>query len=197
MLFTRLTVVLVAGAVLLGVALSPAWIASADFQEAPASHSGFQLENAIRVSAAITFTPVATVYVPSIMRGLETTEPPPGAGNVVITRIEYDPAVGTDAEGEYVELKNTGAGAADLTDWTLRDEADTVYTFPAFTLNAQATVRVWVKSGTNDATNLYWGRSSAVWNNGGDTATLRNAEGIDVDSCTYPGGDPGFVDCSQ
>jgi hypothetical protein len=153
----------------------------------------------------ITFTPVATLYLPVVLRspGLSGTPTPtatptatsiPTIAEVKIIKIEYDP-VGIDAEGEYVEIKNLGQTAADLTDWTLRDAAITVFAFPAFTLNGQATVRVWVKSGVNTATDLYWGRGGAVWNNTGDTAILQNNAGTEIHRCTYPEGGPGFFDC--
>lgn len=166
----------------------------------------------------ITFTPVATAYLPIVLRNPASSGTPPAntptptltatptstptatsvpsGAKIEIIKIEYDPLVGTDIEGEYVDLKNLGQSAADLTDWTLRDVADTVFTFPAFTLNSQATVRVWVKSGANTATDLYWNRGSAVWNNNGDTATLRDNAGSEVDNCTYPDGGTGSFDCN-
>lgn len=41
---------------------------------------------------------------------------------------------------------------------------------------------------TNTSTHRYWGASGPIWNNGGDTAYLRNAAGTLMDSCTYSGG---------
>ena len=93
--------------------------------------------------------------------------------------------VGIDADGEYVRIRNNGSSAVTLTGWTLRDLANTVFTFPAFTLAAGAEVRVWVRAGVDDAANLYWGRGSAVWNNDGDTAILRDANGIEVARFSY------------
>ena len=76
--------------------------------------------------------------------------------------------------------------------------AQTTFTFPPFTLDAMSTVRVWVKNGTNSATNLYWGNGWALWNNGGDTATLLNNGLQIVDSCTYTGSEPGgYKNCSS
>jgi hypothetical protein len=43
-------------------------------------------------------------------------------------------------------------------------------------------------NGINNATNLYWGSGQAIWNNTGDTATLRNSGGQIVDTCSYAGG---------
>ena len=108
----------------------------------------------------------------------------PTSAAIAITKIEYDPP-GDDLAGEYVLLRNDGGSAADLTGWTLRDQANTTYTFPAFTLAAGAEVKVWVKVGTNDAGNLYWGRGQSVWNNTGDTATLSDAAGAVVAQSQY------------
>ena len=67
----------------------------------------------------------------------------------------------------------------------MSDLASHVYTFPVFTLNAGASVQVWTGSGTNTSTDLYWGSGNAVWNNTGDTATLKDDTGTLVDEYTY------------
>jgi phosphatidylserine/phosphatidylglycerophosphate/cardiolipin synthase-like enzyme len=107
---------------------------------------------------------------------------PTPTGSATITFILYDPP---DTLSEYVQIQNTSGAALDMTGWTLRDLANNTYTFPTFTLAAGATVKVWTNSGTNDSANLYWGRSQAVWNNTGDTAFLRNAQGELVDQYSY------------
>ena len=93
-------------------------------------------------------------------------------------------ASGNDHEnenGEYIALKNTGSSAVDLSGWTLEDAADHTYSFPdGFTLDAGATVTIYTGSGTNSATELYWGSDAAVWNNGGDTIIVTNADGTVV-----------------
>ncbi len=86
---------------------------------------------------------------------------------------------------EYVQLENLGGAPQALTGWTLRDLVGKTFTFPDFTLPAGGTVRVWTKSGTNTATDLYWGSGTAIWNNGGDTAYLRDAEGNLVSEYAY------------
>jgi len=103
---------------------------------------------------------------------------------VQITYIEYNPP-GDDVQGEYVRIRNQGGQPADMTGWTLRDEANHTFTFPSFTLGVIATVRVWTRSGSNTATDLYWGSGSAIWNNTGDTAYLRNDVGQLVDTYSY------------
>jgi hypothetical protein len=118
------------------------------------------------------------VYLPLTVRG-ESPSP-----DVQITFIEYDPP-GSDVEGEYVRIENVGGGVADMTDWTLRDEANKAFTFPTFTLSPGAAVQVWTKSGTDTATDLYWGSGSAIWNNTGDCAYLRDGAGTPVDTYCY------------
>jgi hypothetical protein len=106
------------------------------------------------------------------------------AADVHITFVEYDPP-GSDLEGEYVRIENLSGGAADMTHWTLRDDANHVFTFPTFTLSPGATVQVWTKSGTNTPTDLYWGSGTAIWNNAGDCAYLRDSGGTAADTYCY------------
>ncbi|ABY36158.1 MAG TPA: hypothetical protein DEF43_20020 [Chloroflexus aurantiacus] len=111
-------------------------------------------------------------------------EPP----NVSITYIEYDPP-GNDLEGEFVVITNASHETVDLTGWTLVDEGNKhTYTFPAFTLAGGAEVKLWTKSGTDDAANLYWGARRPIWNNTGDSAILRDANGNLVSRYTYAAG---------
>lgn len=147
-------------------------------------------------------TPSAYSYLPVVMvpdgtptvtptptnTPLPTVVPPSSVPNVRITQIEYDPASGTDLEGEFVRIVNNEAGPVDLTGWHLSDEADTVFTFPAYILGPGTVVKVWVREGTNSSNELFWGRNRSVWNNGGDTAFLKNASNVLVDSCSYSGG---------
>lgn len=119
--------------------------------------------------------------------GCSADQPAASAGasrSVEIGTIEYDPP-GEDLAGEYVLLRNTGSNRVDLSGWTLEDESGSRYTFPAFALAPGAQVRVWVKAGSNDASNLYWGRTQPVWNNGGDTAVLRDPAGLEVARYSY------------
>jgi phosphatidylserine/phosphatidylglycerophosphate/cardiolipin synthase-like enzyme len=151
------------------------------------------------------FAPTAAQYLPFIQRaddgealtataGAEPTwmpTPTPSAtptptttpiGGAAITSILFDPP---DTLSEYVQIHNTSGATLDMTGWTLRDASNNTYSFPSFTLAADASVKVWTNSGTGDSANLYWGRSSAVWNNTGDTAFLRNAQGALVAQYSY------------
>jgi len=121
------------------------------------------------------------VYLPMVARDFSAPSP----ADVQITYIEYDPP-GDDVQGEHVQIENLGGAAQEMTGWTLRDEANRVFTFPAFTLPAGGTVRVWTGGGTNTATDLYWGSGTAIWNNDGDTAYLRDTGGTLISNYTYP-----------
>lgn len=128
-----------------------------------------------------TAIPTAIPTVPPT--AIPTATPSTSSGNANITHIEYNPP-GSDAEGEYVDIQNTG-DTFDMVGWKLYDNANTTYTFPSFTLAAGASVRVWVRSGTNDGANLYWGRNSATWNNNGDCGHLKRPDGTLADQFCY------------
>jgi len=89
-------------------------------------------------------------------------------------------APGNDNENlreEYVTLRNERRESVALTDWTLSDAAGHAYTFPETALAANDTVRVVTGAGENEPGVRYWGRDRAVWNNDGDTLTLRRPNG--------------------
>lgn len=123
----------------------------------------------------------AAIYLP-LIAGVGQPPAPEPQPDVEIVEILAAPPVALD---EYVRITNQGAATAAMEGWTLCDEADQCYRFPAFTLAVGAQVQVWVKAGANDGANLYWGRGSAVWNNSGDTATPYDAAGRLVDSFSY------------
>jgi hypothetical protein len=148
------------------------WIAFTFESAASASKFGAMIDNISIWHVADQYT-----YIPVIS----------SSGNIVkIVSILYSP-VGSDVDGEYVQLQNQGA-AFNMQGWQLHDEANTTYTFPNFTLAEGAQVRVWTGAGTNDNNDLYWNSGWAIWNNAGDTATLKNKSGQTVDTCTYTGG---------
>ncbi len=120
------------------------------------------------------------IYLPVVLKAYSSAAP----ADFQIVYIDYDPP-GDDVEGEYVEIRNLSGTAQIMTGWTLSDAASHTFIFPVFTLNAGATIKVWVKSGANTATDLYWGSGSAIWNNDGDTAYLRDSQGNLIDSYSY------------
>jgi len=120
--------------------------------------------------------------------GRTTTTTGTPTSRLAVTRIHAD-ASGDDFQNlndEYVVLKNTGTQPLDLSQWTLQDEAGHTYTFPSrFTLAPEARVTIHTGHGTNTASDLYWGSSVPIWNNGGDTIRIMNAEGQPVLTESY------------
>ncbi len=135
-------------------------------------------------------TPTATATATATATPTATSTTMPTPGDVQIIYIEYDPP-GSDVDGEYVEIKNMGGTAQDMTGWKLRDSATNSYSFPSFSLGPVSTVRIWTGTGTNSAANLYMNKGWSIWNNDGDTATLFDAANQQVDTCTYGGGGTG------
>lgn len=92
---------------------------------------------------------------------------------------------------EYVTFKNTCSQSIDMVGWTVKDEANHIYTFPDFSLAGDGTVTLYAGSGKDTATELYWSNSgypcNAIWNNDGDTLYLRDVGGDLVISYDYDG----------
>ena len=111
-------------------------------------------------TAAATATPTAT------------TTPAPVSGVYI---------AGLDLQEERIAVANADETGVNLTGWTITDEGTrNTYTFPVFALDPGANVTVHSGAGNDTATDLYWGRGSAVWNNDGDLATLADANGTVV-----------------
>lgn len=91
--------------------------------------------------------------------------------------------------GEWIDITNSGNTAADLTNWSIRDESTRHrFFFPdGFVLASDARVRVFSGCGDDDATSLYWCDGDPVWNNTGDTAFLVDPDGRFVDTVGYQG----------
>ena len=104
------------------------------------------------------------------------------AAQVRIVSIDYNPP-GPDVAGEHVIIQNMSAATVDLTGWTIRDIASYrphIYEFTGQQLAPGANVRIWTKSGANTATDLFWDRAAAIWNNPGDTAILLDQNKVEV-----------------
>ena len=106
------------------------------------------------------------------------------ATQIRITGFEPDPP-GRDNEnlnGEWVEITNRGEAEVSLAGATLSDDANTMYHFGDITLAPGQSVRVHTGSGTDTSRALFWGRRAPVWNNAGDTAFLRDPDGLLLDA---------------
>ncbi|MER6062373.1 lamin tail domain-containing protein [Streptomyces sp. NPDC001792] len=86
---------------------------------------------------------------------------------------------------EWVDITNSTRRAVNLDGWTLSDEDGHTYTFRHVWLDGRATVRVHTGYGRNTRTDLYQDRWAYVWDNDGDTATLRNDRGRFVDAVSW------------
>jgi len=92
---------------------------------------------------------------------------------------------GTSLDDEYALIENRGIGSQNMSGWTLSDDNFNTYFFPVgFVLDGWASVYVWTKSGTDTATELYWGRSDPAWGIQ-DTAILRDNGALVVDSLSW------------
>ena len=85
---------------------------------------------------------------------------------------------------EWVEVANNGTTYENLAGWTIQDQQNHTFAFPDFDLKAGATVKIHSGTGSNSEGDLFWNRSTSIWNNDGDLATLINDSGIAVSS--YP-----------
>lgn len=131
-----------------------------------------------------------------------TTAVPAQAATPVaqFVRVWYD-SPGSDfrsnasLNAEYVIIKNTTKKPLDLEGWILRDETGYKYVFGDVTVKAGKKIIVRTGQGEDTTTTLYWGRKQYVWNNDGDTATLRNATGKKIDTCGWSRLKPGYTTC--
>jgi len=128
----------------------------------------------------------------TFFRGRDTVRPG-GFDNVdsdppqlVVSDIHADPGDG-GLDEEYVAFENDGEEPLDIGGWTIRDDDGHAFAVPeGFTLDAGETIRLHTGAGDTTETALYWGRSSAVWNDAGDTIVVLDADATEVLTYTYP-----------
>jgi Lamin Tail Domain len=108
---------------------------------------------------------------------------PAASAAVTISFVQYD-SPGNDTgssaslNAEYVMIENNGSRPIQLTNWTLRDRASHVYHFAYYVLRPHRSVRVHTGTGNDHIVHLYQDSDSYIWENGGDTATLRRRDGF-------------------
>ena len=138
--------------------------------------------NRTRLAALAT---VLGVAVPVVVAA-----PALAAGPVKIVKIHYG-QTGTNLDSEYIVFKNTSTHTVNLRDWRIVSAPSSdnqYYDFSAFKLAPGHTVRLHSGVGKDSATDLYWDSTSPKWDNDGDKAVLKNANGTVVDTCQYAGG---------
>lgn len=115
-----------------------------------------------------------------------TQETSSGQPSISIGYIFYDGVEGRQEPDEYVEIANGGSSPVDLAGWTLQDESGKTFRFPSYQIQPGETCRIY----TNQDSPEYCGFSfkhsgSAIWNNGGDCAMLKNNAGQVIDEKCY------------
>lgn len=107
------------------------------------------------------------------------------SAKLTITNIFYDGVEGNQEPDEYVEIKNIGE-SANIKGYTLSDESGKIYTFKDFNLATDQSVKIFTGCGDDASNSLYWCfTNSAIWNNSGDTATLKDSSGKEIESYNY------------
>jgi hypothetical protein len=102
----------------------------------------------------------------------------------VITYIYYD-GQGSQEPDENVRIRNDDVISIQLNRWTLRDEASHVFTFPNYVMAPGETCRIYTNEHHPEWCGFSYGSGSAIWNNGGDCAELRDSYGDTVDTYCY------------
>ncbi len=106
-------------------------------------------------------------------------------GGIVVVKVHPRESARTNPNDEYIVFKNVGAIPLVLTGWSISDEANQSYLVPQFTLGPGNIFTLYTGSGKNTGDMLYWGRRKTVWNKGGDTVIVKDANGHFVISHTY------------
>lgn len=132
-----------------------------------------------------TLTPTATVPPTATHTPTATpTSPPQNTGMMTIVSIFADGS-GPDEPDEYAVIRNDDTHSIQLNGWSLSDDANHVFTFPAFVITPGQTCRVYTNQNHPEWCGFNYGSASAIWNNGGDCATLRNGVNGVVDNYCY------------
>ena len=143
--------------------------------------------NHARRLAAVVLTATAlagTAALPASAAGRPATQHRP---DVQISHGQYG-RPGRDnrsPNGEWVQITNTTRRTVNLDRWTLSYRDHHTYTFHHCRLDGRATVRVHTGIGRDTRTDLYQNRRANAWNNGFDTATLRNERGRVIDMVSW------------
>lgn len=138
-------------------------------------------------TSTATATPIPTPTATPTPTPTATPTPTPVDPETYVSSVKAD-AAGNDHDnlnGEYVVIAHRGP-ATDLSGWTVSDAAGHTYTVPdGVTIEDGERIYLYTGSGSDGGGRLYWGSGSAIWNNGGDVVTLRDASGDRRDRYEY------------
>jgi hypothetical protein len=123
-------------------------------------------------------------YLPIFEKMVSSFEMVEQARPVTICQVQFDPEGDDNANlnQEWVKICNNSDTDIDMSGWSLENNVGAYFEFPeGFVIQAGSFVFVYTGSGANSEVALYWGSPVERWNNAGDVATLRDAEGNVVD----------------
>ena len=113
-----------------------------------------------------------------------TQVPPPTIGRLAITGVFAD-GTGSSEPDEYVEFRNDDTAAIQLEGWTLRDNGNHIFTFPALLIQPAQVCRVYTNQDHPETCGLSYGSATAIWNNGGDCAILKDPTDSEISRLCY------------
>jgi hypothetical protein len=119
-----------------------------------------------------------SIYLPLVR--LDPTPSPTAVpiattGKVVIKSIFYD-GTGSTEPDEYVEIENQDTKRIQMKDWTLREkDLSYTFTFPSFEMAPGQVCRIYTNQVHSDWCGMAFGSSTAIWDNTGDCAYLRDS----------------------
>jgi serine protease len=99
---------------------------------------------------------------------------------------------------ECVLIENPGDGPVSLGGYTIEDGAGNAFEFDDWLLRGGWSIRLFTghgeptRWGRHRLVDTYWERADSVWNDSGDTATLRDPDGRVVDHVVYGSHEPGI-----
>lgn len=134
-----------------------------------------------------TSTPTVAPFSTPITVTLTSTESAsvPASGIVTILTIYFDGA-GDKEPNEFVEICNDSGGPIQLKGWLLQDKARHVFVFPDFIMQPDQVCRIYTNEVHPESCGFsFVFSSSAIWNNGGDCAYLKDHEGNTVAEYCY------------
>lgn len=107
------------------------------------------------------------------------------SGKVEIVTIFFNGS-GEKEPDEYVEIRNTALAPIQLEGWTLVDKAKHRFTFPDFLLQPGQVCRIYTDQVHPEWCGFSFAyNETAIWNNGGDCATLADSQGAPVTEYCY------------
>ena len=122
-------------------------------------------------------TPTKTQTKTPTRTPTRTPTPIPVDGNIQILSIYYDGS-GLNEPDEYVEIKNLGSTSVQIQNWTLRDEAYHIFTFPQFVMVPNQICRIYTNETHPEYCEFSYNSSSAIWNNSEDCGYLFNSSDV-------------------